>query len=232
MYGRNLLFLAELEQSMKDGYPWVTIPEPECWRGRGSRTKRERTLVNYDLIVISPDPYTGERAYKITKRGIDLLKAYRRRSRRNDDLCPRCNERPRHVSANGRKAGYCRECKNETHAEIIERQRHKPHNQPCANCGSAPRAISNTGRVFQYCRECLRVMGKHYREKNERERLERIKRGEMILCTRCGKHPAAVRKNGAKHYCGECIREIDRKCKRNRKLRRLRRLMRGSDAAD
>jgi ribosomal protein S14 len=232
MYGRNLLLLAELEQSLKDGYPWVTIPDPKCWRGRGSRTKRERTLVNYDLIVISPDPYTGERAYKITRRGINLLKAYRQRERRNDKLCPRCNEKPRHVSANGRVAGYCKECKNEVHAEVLERQRHKPNNQPCANCGREPRAVSSSGHIFQYCRQCLRDMGKHYREKNEQERLQRVKQGEVILCSRCGERPAAVRRSGVKHYCDECIRYFDRKHKRNRKLRIMRQAFKRQEGGD
>lgn len=93
--------------------------------------------------------------YKITGRGVKAFKAYSRRLRRLDGICPECGKRARHVRRTGVIDSYCVECGR----AISNRKRKrialtmKP-GRKCSCCKERPPHRYPGGTYSTYCCEC------------------------------------------------------------------------------
>lgn len=187
-----------LRQCQHDGWPFVTLDD--------IHKRTLNSLFNRDWIARSDGP---DRRYKITARGLHALKIYEApSSRRSDGLCPSCGIRPKRVYPSGRLYGYCIECEREHKRKMYQmgRTRMNP-DAPCCQCHERPRYRTANGHVYAYCAEC-----RHERRAAERTRqhalnLERIRRGEVLLCRRCKQRPRRYTDKYVYDYCPECQRQ-------------------------
>lgn len=167
---------------------WITLPN--------AHFHTIRSLIVRDYVDWSKA--TGERTYKLSARGREALVVYTSPAPslgHTGELCSICGTRPCHVTRSGAKMIYCRECSNERNR--IARQNCK--DKPCPKCGK-PRWRAKSGRLYVYCHECKREVCRASRIKSA----ERVKAGEVVLCTHCHKNPVLVVRSTVYNECREC----------------------------
>lgn len=147
--------------------------------------KRTMTaLLDRDWIFASPG-VDGTR-YKITGRGLKALQVYEPVERRRDDICPDCNERPKHVTKSGRKEGYCIECLRKSDRRKYHLGIDKNPNTLCPRCKKRPRHRQPGGKVITYCEHCDRVRKRAAKRKKQREQKKLLRAGGFIKCRIAG----------------------------------------------
>lgn len=231
VYGRDLTLLNDLLHCNRAGEVWVT---------RHVDARIVARLLRYGLIDVAPD---GD--MKITLAGIAALDEVVANMRPVGIICPRCNERPRHVSG-GRRLAMCFECRRKELQESRERRQDVLKDKPCAKCKRHPRAVSASGYQYSYCRKCASKVGTKSNRKHLRSIRTRLERGETVLCSSCYERPVHVTARAVYSLCAECRQEQQRKYYLTRKSKLLRQRLekgasmiirtitrkRGTDAAD
>jgi hypothetical protein len=170
-----------------------------------------RALQSRDWMVISKG-LDGTR-YRITGRGLKAFNEYNTPSgRRFDNICPSCGINSREgYFPSGKKRPYCLECQRKNH----KKGKVSPASL-CSACKSAPRHQYRSGQASAYCTDCQRAKSLE----QKRRRLERVLRGETILCSCCHEAPVYCNRTTASSYCHECLREYQNKNARKRALSR------------
>lgn len=146
--------------------------------------------------------------YTLTKRGIDAIKHHDGVICRRDGICPRCQERERHVSKNGRRIAYCLECERARCVDKAARgiAKVKP-GRLCSRCKKRSVHQYSGGGYSSYCAHCERVRGRR-KTRRERDRiLKAVQRGEPApLCKDCKTQPRQVFTASVSDRCRECNR--------------------------
>ena len=188
-----------LRRAKQDGWPFVPVEDID--------PRTLRALFNRDWIFESTGP-DGSR-YCITERGERAYKVYEQPTRRNDDICPTCGIRPRHVSQSGRKDGYCLECGNESKRKAYRLKRPGKNPQSmCPRCHKRPRHVYASGRACTYCLHCKNLRSRHGKKRWHKEKLKRVQAGEVLICTRPGcTRPRHVTPSCVYDLCREHYRE-------------------------
>lgn len=193
------------------GHLWLSL---EDVHGHTIRALRE-----HDWIVGS-DGLDG-RKYKITERGIKVMKHYSLpvEPRRYDGICPRCGENPVCYSESGNRHGYCRECfrKAKRRFRRIHPTGGRAEGQMCPDCGERERHVAPSGKIRTYCLPCRRERQKEYRKRKFQKRLERIEAGEFIACCKCGDKPVHYGETYVSDYCHDCFKDYMNEYNRKRR---------------
>jgi hypothetical protein len=215
MYCRDLNLLDDLRAHADAGRIWVPLK---------MRRAQERRLFNEGVLFVSPNQHTGEREYKITQRGRDMLEVFAPR-KRYDGICPQCGERPRGDAA------YCPDCARELNNEAARRHRERREtvhtDKPCAICNRRPRAVSSYGIQQSVCSECATRRNREYRARRQAERRARVEAGEVLICTRCGKRPVTVSDRHVGEVCSVCGSKSASRSRRRQQL--MKQLGKGED---
>lgn len=192
-----MLVLQDMRAAKASGFPFVDLS--------GVHKRTINALVRFDWIFESPG-LDGVR-YKITLRGEKALKVYERPTYRYDGLCPRCGLRPKKNWSSGKTCGYCDEClrKRDKRQYALKGHQFRP-DSVCPMCKERPRLTYRNGKQHTYCAEC-----RHARRAQERRRqhdlnLERIARGEVLLCRRCKAQPRYHTNKYVYDLCPDCQR--------------------------
>jgi hypothetical protein len=158
---------------------WVALPLDEV------HMATIKVLLREGWIYESPGP-DGMR-YRITVEGERAAKLGNlpKASHRTDGICPRCCERPRYTRTTGELAPYCTECSREharrTYALGVQTVK---TGRMCSRCKKRPVKTRSSGRVITYCDHCHNVMNRRGKKRWHKQKLERIRQGEVLLCTR------------------------------------------------
>lgn len=168
-----------MSDAKKDGWPALPLDEVH-----GSTIK----VLLREGWIISTDGQDGTR-YHITFEGERAAKLGNLpvQPYRFDGICPRCCERPRAMRSTGKLAPYCGECNRESgrrkYALGIDTA--KP-GRMCSRCKKRPVLTRSSGRTITYCRHCKNVLNRRAKKRWHKQKLERIRNGEVLLCTRPG----------------------------------------------
>lgn len=120
-------------------------------------------------------------------RGLNALHIFEEPTRRYDDLCPSCCERPKHHYSTGRKAGYCKEClKNSSRRRYKLKLYGIRHDRMCSRCHKFPVHVRPSGRAITYCLHCKNVLGRREKKRMHKRNIRRIANGELLPCRREG----------------------------------------------
>lgn len=177
MSHRQMEILQFLDQSKRSGFEFVKLPKIHI--------KTLNAMIDADWIFASPG-HDGIR-HKITARGLKALHIFEQPTRRFDDLCPSCCERPKHHYKTGRKAGYCRECMSD-----LAKRRYKRagygirQDRLCSRCHKFPVHVRASGRAITYCMHCKNVLGRREKKRMHKRNIQRIANGELLPCRRPG----------------------------------------------
>ena len=207
--------LTRLIEAEDEGNPWVDLDDV-------FHTTRS-ALCRKDWAVESPG-LDGVR-YKVTGRGRKAYAVFSTPTemRRWDGICPRCGLRPKAVTANGHKLGYCEACASEAKKRNYQLRGdgwHHDAERLCPDCGLRPVHVTANGHVHPYCRECKnRRSRQEHRLRNERKR-QRIQAGEHIGCVTCGA-PVYYSENWVYDYCQEHYRQMQQKSRRRTSWRKV-----------
>lgn len=160
-------------------------------------------LFAYDLIDASHDA-DGTR-YRITERGERTRQAYAEPTRRSDGICPVCGIRPRHISASGKKYGYCIECdRAHKHKNYVLRRPRINPDRMCSRCGKRQVHTSRNGRVITYCQHCKNVRNRRDKKVKRRREVKLAQRGIVKPCIVKGcSNPRHVTASCVQDYCYE-----------------------------
>ena len=209
MSQRQMQILQFLEQSKRQGFEFVTLPK--------LHPKTLRVMQEQDWIFASPGE-DGTR-YKITLRGIKALRIFEQPTRRFDDLCPNCCDRPKHRYSTGTKAGYCLDCIHELAARAYKRRGYgiRP-DRLCSRCHKFPVYVRPSGKVLTYCLHCKNVMNRREKKRAHRRNLARIANGEHIpcICKGCNE-PRYHTQKIVYDYCYAHYREMQNDYNRRKK---------------
>lgn len=198
MSRRMLLLLQQMRQAKQDDWPWVIL--------EGVHKRTINSLLKFGWVAASVG-LDGTR-YSITVAGLKALSIFEQPPRRFDGICPACGIRPKQTKPNGRIYGYCVECEREHKRKQYHLGRYRMNPDAlCCQCHERPRHRTANGKVSAYCTQC-----RHARRAQERQRmhelnLERIRRGEVLLCRRCKERPRRYTDKYVHDYCRECQRE-------------------------
>jgi hypothetical protein len=169
--------------------------------------KTRRVLTERDWIFESKGP--DGLKYAITERGLNALKVYEPVLKRDDGICPTCNEQPVHYYSTGRKAGYCKECLCD-----LARRRYKRagngirQDRMCSRCRKFPVHVRPSGRAITYCMHCKNVLGRRQKKRMHRRNIKRIQNGEFLKCGREGcNEPRYHSENTVYDWCHQHYRE-------------------------
>ncbi len=179
--------------SMLDEYEWT----PLACHARIIRSLIVRDYIDWSTV-------TGITTYKLSKRGRDVLPVFVAPPLLGyqGDVCAQCGQNERHTHSNGTRSRYCLECINVNDAQC----RNALCDKPCPRCGK-PRAKSQSGRYGVYCVECKREMN----VKTKSRLAERVRAGEMVMCTHCHENPVHVAGNTVYNECKQCRYERHRR---------------------
>lgn len=160
MSAKSLCVLNYLADALAQGWPFVVLD--------GVHPRTIQHLFEADLVAESKGE-DGTR-YKITARGERTRQAYLKPINRRDGICPTCGVRPRHVTASGRKEGYCLKCANGSKRKAYKLRR--PHHNPdrmCSRCHKRKVHISASGRVLTYCLPCKNLLNRKRKKRDNEE---------------------------------------------------------------
>lgn len=143
-----------------------------------------RFLQREDLIFASKG-FDGLR-FKLTGRGERTMKAYLRPPKRHDDICPTCGVNPKHVTAGGRKEGYCKACGLAYKRGQVARHRRIKPGRLCSTCGKRPVHRYAGGSYSTYCTECNRDHKRAQKRRKQARLRARIDAGDVPTCQRPG----------------------------------------------
>ncbi len=163
-----------------------------------------RSLMTKGWIFVSPG-LDGTKYY-ISVHGERALRIFEKPTPRFDGICPRCNERPVHISKNGRNTRYCLECQRKQNKRKYELKLPRFQSKICPRCGERPRHQLKSGRYQTYCAECIHEGRKEERRRRRERELERIQNGEVLLCRRCKNAPRRLAGKYLSDYCDDCYR--------------------------
>lgn len=195
-----MIVLMQLRKAKALGFPF--IPVDKC----DPRTLR--TLVKREWIFVSPKHELDEARYKITDLGQRVLTVYLRPVQRTDGICPDCGEKPKHVGKTGYVYGYCIDCNRKKGRRSYQLKGNQLNPEGlCARCKKRPRYQYPSGFVIPYCEKCRSIRRKRERKQKHKNRLKRIRQGELILCIRCKAKPIYHTKKTTYDYCHDCYRE-------------------------
>lgn len=162
------------------------------------------TLMNRGWMWVSPG-LDGTKYY-ISVHGEKALAVFEKPvGKRYDGICPDCGVRPVHVTASGRRSGYCLECANATGRKKWAHRVTRFRSPICPSCKLRPRHKQPNGTVITYCSECDRVKKRANKEKNKQRNMERARRGEL-LCISCKENPRYVTEKSVYDYCESCLK--------------------------
>lgn len=207
--------LKQLREAKQSDQPHVVLAYPEV---------DNRTLTYlFDHEWIFPADRDGVIHYTITARGLRALALVEQPANRRDGICPRCNQRPRHVRSSGQKDAYCIDCLRLRGTERRERgDIDGDINRPCSRCKKRPRHQYAGGHYSTYCAHCDRVRNRRRMKRERRKLIANIRAGMPVpLCKVCKKHPRRVYENSVASYCSECLPILARRSKLQRRLNRL-----------
>lgn len=169
-----------MTDAKKDG--WTALPLDEVRRLTINVLLREGWIfesVGIDGSVAYIITSAGERAARLG----NLPKA----SHRRDGICPRCCERPRRVRKTGKLAPYCQECESaSSRRKYALGVNTVAPDRLCSRCKKRPVLTRASGRTITYCRHCKNVLNRRGKKRWHKQKLERIRRGEVLTCTRSG----------------------------------------------
>jgi hypothetical protein len=177
MSRRQFVVLQQLEQSKLNGFEFMDL--------QGVHKNTLNFLQREDYIFASPG-IDGTR-YKITYRGLKVLRIFEQPTRNFDDMCPTCCERPKHFYNTGRKAGYCKECLGEMSKRAYKRKGYGiRQDRMCSRCRKFPVHVRKNGRAITYCMHCKNVLGRRQKKRMHKRNIRRIAAGELLPCLRPG----------------------------------------------
>lgn len=157
-----------------------------------------RFLQREDLIFASKG-LDGMR-YKITGRGERTMKAYLRPPMRHDDICPTCGVNHKHITAGGRKEGYCKACGLAYKRRSTARYRRNP-DRLCSDCREQAVYQYPGGTYSTYCHDCLTARRRMATLRRRSRLRARIDAGDIPTCQRPGcTNPV--------YYTDKCVYEV------------------------
>lgn len=153
--------------------------------------------------------------YAITELGLRIVADYETPINRRDGICPRCQQRERHIQPDGRQIAYCLECERARTRE--KTARHKTVDRSdrlCPRCQKRPRHQYPGGGWSAYCLHCETVVRRKNARKNRRLELEAVRAGGPVpICPRCKTRPRMVHPNSISKYCQPCKNHVERSYK-------------------
>lgn len=148
----------------------------------------------------------GSLKYKLTGRGEKAIRAYSHPPKRTDDICPRCNLRPKgFYKKSGRKRPYCTVCLSNLSKRKLRLGIENVNSERlCSRCKKRPLHRYRGGRYCTYCLHCKNINGRREHRKKRRQLLKRIQAGEFIKCRKkdCP-NPVHVYGKTVNDYCKE-----------------------------
>lgn len=201
MSQRMLLILRDMRAAQEAGHAWVYAD--------GVHPRTLRKMIESGWVAVSPGKGIDRDRVRITSLGLRMLRRFEQPPRRFDGICPRCGERAKQVHANGYVEGYCAPCAAEHKRRNYELKGHRVDPaKPCSRCKERPRHILSSGKAIAYCAECRRSFRSEERQRQKARKLERLARGEIILCSRCGQRCVCHTERSVQDYCWPCLKAL------------------------
>lgn len=167
-----------LRDAKREGWTFVALDKVH---GKTLNTLLERDWV-FESVGID-----GSVKHSITERGLQALKVYEPKLRRDDGMCPECEGQPVHRYKSGRKAGYCKDCLSKRAKDnYVRRVGQARPDRLCSRCRKFPRYVRPSGRCIPYCLHCKNVLGRRQKRRMHKRNIKRIQNGELLPCLREG----------------------------------------------